>query len=112
MAVHLKSDKGFTFQNLLYSKFILKRHHRVEPVSDLLKIHKDTLYRKIRGDSEFRIDELPALLNATNDIEYINYLLRDTNFIAIPKPDKRFEKMLFELAKSMLAITGNGLEED
>jgi len=111
MAVNLKSDTGFSFQNLLYSKFILKHHHRVDSTSDSMGIHKDTLYRKIRGENDFKIDELPALLNATNDIEYINFLLRDTNFIAIPKPDKRFEKMLSELAKNLLAITGNGLKE-
>jgi len=88
MSGNLKKDTGFSFQNLLYVRFIVEKRYRVDSVAEKMGIHKDTLYRYVRGENHFPIDKLPRLIEATEDTSFIEYLFQDTKYIVIPKPDK------------------------
>lgn len=73
-------------------------------------ISKDLLYRYIRGNKQFPADRLPDLVNATDDLEYLDFLLSECNLTSIPKiKDKTTAKMFFQLMKLMeSALNGSG----
>jgi hypothetical protein len=53
---------GSTAGNALKAEFIM-RGKRVPDVADDLKIKRNTMYRKLRGDAEFTRGEMSAIIN-------------------------------------------------
>ena len=102
MSVNLRIRAVSSLQCLLYTNFIIKKKYRVETVAEKMGVSKDTLYRWIRGNRLFPADRLPDLSNATEDLEYIEFILDECNLTPIPKiRDKSTAKIFFQLMKLM-----------
>jgi len=97
---NLNKVRNSGLQNLLYVNFIVKKKYRVDEVSKIMGYHKDTVYRWIRGERPFPVDEIPNLVKSTGDIEYLEYLADLCDFSIMPKiKDKTTAKMLFQMTK-------------
>lgn len=97
---NLKNGGNFGFQSLMYVNFIVKKKYRVDETAKKMNIHKDTLYRYIRGENPFPIDLIPSLVKATEDIEYIEFFTESCGLSLIPKiKDKGTAKMFSQMAR-------------
>ena len=76
-------------------------------------IHKDSLYRWVRGDKPFPIDKLPDLINATEDVEFLEYLADQCSYSLIPKiGNRKTAEIMNQMAKVMLSATNlNGKDK-
>ena len=68
--INITRNKGF--QSLLYVNFIVKKKYRVEVIAQIMGYHKDTLYKWIRGERPFPIDEVPNLVKSTGIQNILN----------------------------------------
>ena len=104
MEGNLKMVKRIGFQNLLYVRFIIEKRYRVDEVARKLDIHKDTLYRWIRGDNPFPIDQLPHLVKATDDPIYLKYLAREAGFSLVEQvKDKKTAEAISRIADILIS---------
>ena len=88
------------FQSLLYVNFIVRKKYRVDETAKKMGIHKDTLYRWIRGDNPFSVDYLGDLVKATGDLDFLEYFCEPCGYSLIPKiKDKGTAKMFSQMAR-------------
>ena len=73
---NLKNSGSSRFQNQLYQYFIADKKRRVDETAEKMGIHKDTLYRWIRGANPFPIDELDNLTEAIGEPYFIEHFTR------------------------------------
>lgn len=106
------------FRSLLISKFYAEGKYKVDNIAQKMGVHKDTLYKWIAGkDSNgqkrhFPIDRIPDLVNATNDIEFLDYLCRRCGMMVIPEiKDKATLKMFTHMARIMQLIANEKNDE-
>ena len=113
MTVNIKMSKKFGFQYLLYVRFIIEKRYRVDAVAQNMKIHRDTLYKWIRGENAFPIDQLPNLTKATSDCEHLNYLAGEAGFTIMERvKDQKVAKVVSRIAQALNScINGHGDEE-
>ena len=105
----LKMSEQNGFQSLLYVNFIIRKKYRVDEVAQKWVgrngkkgIHKDTLYKWIRGENHFPPDRIAELVNATGDIEYLEYHCDPCGFTLMPKiKDKHTAKMISHMVRLM-----------
>ena len=90
----------------MYLIFIIKKKHRVDLIADRMKVHRDSLYRWIRADKPFPVDQLASLINATEDVEFLEYFADQCGYSIMPKiKDKKTAKVVSQMAKIMLSAT-------
>ena len=113
MAVNLKISGISGFNCLMYTNFIIRKKYSVETIAEKMGISKDSLYRWIRGNRLFPADRLSDLTNATEDFDYIDFILSECGLAAIPRiKDKSTLKMFTQMVKLMQsAIESSGKEE-
>ncbi|MBA7465150.1 hypothetical protein ES707_00312 [subsurface metagenome] len=113
MSVNLKISGISGFNCLMYTNFIIRKKYSVETVAEKMGISKDSLYRWIRGNRLFPADRLSDLTNATEDFDYIDFILSECGLTAIPRiKDKSTLKMFTQMVKLMQsAIESSGKEE-
>ena len=98
----LKMNNKNGFQSLLYVNFIIRKRYRVDTTAQNMGIHKDTLYKWIRGERPFPVDQISNLVNATRDVEYLEYFCDPCNYTPMPKiKDKSIIKMFSQMVKVM-----------
>lgn len=108
---NLKNVKKFTFQNLIYLNFIVKKKYRVDACAEKMGVHLDSLYRWIRGEKPFPIDRLSDLVNATEDTELLEYFTDPCGFTLLPKiKNKKMAETVIQIGRIMLSATD--LKED
>jgi len=91
-------------QNLLYVNFIVKKKYRVDVVAQIMGRHKDTLYKWVRGEHPFPVDEIPNLTKATEDTEYLEYLCDRAGYSLMPKiKDKGTARTFSHMVKVLLS---------
>ena len=97
------NNKGRSgFQSLLYVNFIFKKKYRVDDTAQKMGIHKDTLYKWVRGENPFPIDQLTNLVKATGDLDFLEYFCEPCGYSLIPKiKDKGTAKMFSQMARIM-----------
>lgn len=106
MSVNLKNNRASRFQNLLYFIFQVKHRHRVDLTAEKMGVHKDTFYRWSRGDKPFPIDQLPNLVNATDDVEFLEHLADQCGYSVLPKiKNRKTAEIMTQMAKVMLSAT-------
>ena len=114
MPGNLKNHPNFRFSNLLYLNFIVLKKHAVDETSKAWypkPIHRDTLYRKINGKNPFTVDDLPGLVRATENAEYLEFVANQCGYTIIPIiKDKRVASLVSTLAE-VLQKARNGNEE-
>jgi len=102
---NLKNSGSGRFQNLLYSYFIIDKKRRVDETAEKMKIHRDTLYRWVRGDNPFPIDELDNLTNAIGEPHFIEHYATLTGYKLINDiTDKKALNFFKELHKLISAV--------
>jgi len=67
------------FRTLLYYKLIYTKQHRVEEVAEKMGVSPVSLYKYISGQYSFPVDLVSKLYGATGDIEFLNFILNDTD---------------------------------
>jgi len=103
---NLKNNKSSRFQNQLYQYFITDKKKRVDETAEKMGIHRDTLYRWIRGDNPFPIDELDNLTNAIEEPYFIEHFATICGYKMINEiTDKKVLSFLEELKKLISAVT-------
>jgi hypothetical protein len=104
---NLNNDLDYGFQALLYYKFIISAEHDVASVSQKMRISSDTLYRYVRRALAFPIDRLADLVNATGDIQFIEYFAKRCGYTLIPMiKDRKQAEMMKRMAEIFLSATG------
>ena len=113
MSVNLKLNGISSLQCLLYTSFVIKKRYRVDTIAQKMGISKDLLYRYIRGNKQFPADRLSDLTNATEDYDYLDFILSECGLTAIPRiKDKSTLKMFTQMVKLMQsAIESSGKDE-
>lgn len=112
MKSHTKMKKKNEFQSLTYVNFIVLQKYRVDAVAQKMGIHVDTLYKKIRGERPWQVDDIPRLVNATGDIGYLEYLCDPCGYMLIPKIKDRATARMFSQMVKVLQSATNGKNED
>ncbi|MDZ7795550.1 MAG: phage regulatory CII family protein [Candidatus Marinimicrobia bacterium] len=80
--------KTSEFQCLLYEKFIgINSNYVVKQVSPEVDRAVSTFYAYCRGEQDFPIDLLGELIRVTDDPQFIEVFLKDTNFIVNRIPE-------------------------
>jgi hypothetical protein len=114
MNENLKNSQNFRFHNLLYLNFIILKKDNVDECAKNWwphPIHRDTLYRKIRGANPFTVDDLPGLTKSTKRQEYLEFIANQCGFSIIPVvKDKQAIKLMNQIADILQRAT-NGKEE-
>jgi len=106
---NLNNSPNYGFQALLYYRFIIEKTYRVDDISKAMNIHKDTLYRYVRGENKFPIDQISSLVNATKDLRYLEYFCDPCGYTLLPKiKDKTTVKVISNIAK----ILQSAVEEE
>ncbi len=73
------------FSALLYVNFIIKKKYRVDAIAKEMQIANDTLYRYIRGENVMPADRIVDLVNATKDIDYLEFFCEPAGFLPVTK---------------------------
>ena len=103
---NLKNGSSYRFSNHMYYIFIVQKKHRVDLMAEKMKVHRDSLYRWIRGDKPFPIDQLSNLVNATEDVSFLEYFADQCNYSLMPKiRNKKTAEIMTQMAKVMLSAT-------
>lgn len=97
------------FQNLLYTRFIIEKRYRVDEIAEKIGIHRDTLYRHIRGENQFPVDLIPNLVKATGDDFFLRYLAREAGYTIFKKCT---DKKINETIKTLSEILFNVFDEE
>ena len=96
-------------QSLLYYKFRIRKSYRVDTVAKNWKpkaLSPSTLHKWISGDRPFPVDQLSNLVNATRDLEYLEYYVDQCGYQLLPKiKDKKTAEVVMQVGKIMLSAT-------
>jgi len=100
------------FSSLMYVNFIIKKKYRVDDIAKEMRIATDTLYRYIRGENIIPPDRIIDLIQATKDVEYLEFFCDPCGFVPISQPHGTLTKEEREKDQIRLSIfTGKALEE-
>lgn len=76
------------FQSLLYQKFIgMNSSYVVKQLAPEVDRAVSTFYAYCRGEQDFPIELLRDLIRVTDDPQFIEVFLKDTNFVACRIPE-------------------------
>ena len=110
MSVNRIMSANSGLQCLLYTNFTIKAKYAVDSIAEKMGIHRDTLYKWIEGKKLFPADRLAPLTAATQDTEYLEYILDKCGYVLLPKiRDKKAAETMIQMAKVFLsAANGRG----
>ena len=107
--MHLKYIR---FQNLLYNKFVSPGEHDAKKVCSQMNISLSTFYNYIEGISHFPPDLIAPVYNSTHDIDFLNFILNDTDKKIIDKaPAAKQVKTPTDETLDIAAATGTLVAE-
>src|SRR3990167_2344629 len=108
----MSNSKHDGFRSLLYYKFIHSKTHKVDETALKMGISVSTFYNYIEGINNFPVDLVPPLYNATQDIDFLNFILNDTNKKIIDKaPAAKQVKTPTDETLDIAAATGTLVAE-
>lgn len=99
------------FRNLLYHKFIYLKLYRVDEVAEQMSVPPWTFYKYLQGQMSFPVDLVGRLYRATGDIEFLNFILNDTDQMLTPRESTVIQKDLASETLEAVAAAGR-LAED
>lgn len=73
--------KFVRFQALLYKKLIDPGMYKIGDVARRMGLPTSTLYHYVEGHSTFPVDIIAGLYNATRDIEFLDFIINDTDMM-------------------------------
>lgn len=100
------------FRTLLYYKIIYLKQYRVEDIAEQMGMDSPvTLYKYISGQYSFPVDLVGKLYRATGDIEFLNFILNDTDQMLTPRKGSPIQKDLTSETLEAMAAAGRLAEE-
>jgi len=108
---NLKNSPNFRFYNLLYLNFVVLNKDSVDECAKHWHpkpIHRDTLYKKIRGKNPFTVDDLPGLIKSTQRIEYLEFIANQCGYAVVPLiKNKQVKKLMNHVADVLQSLSGD-----
>lgn len=83
--VAVKQERGREFAQIVYTVLVIEKRWRVEDVAADMGMKYDTLYARVNGRVPFSAEEIRDLIRCAPDARLANYVLRDSDFIAIDR---------------------------
>ena len=99
------------FQFFLYQIFLQEKRHDAQDVARKLGLPASTLYHWIEGENAFPVDMLAPLYNATHDIDFLNFILNDTDQMMIARKPAEVKGGMLEETLDVAAATGKLVAE-
>src|SRR3972149_4591566 len=99
------------FQFLLYQIFIYEKRHDVQDVARKMGIPASSLYHWIEGELNFPVDLLAQLYNITHDIDFLNFILNDTDQMITARKPAEVKGGMLEETLDVAASTGKLVAE-
>jgi len=99
------------FRSLLYYKFIHSKTHKVDSIAVKMGLSVSTLYNYIEGINNFPPDLVAPLYNATQDIDFLNFILNDTDQMAVERKTAQVKGGLVEETLDVAASSGKLVAE-
>lgn len=72
--------------SLCYYHLIMSGRHRVDETAEKMAISPSSLYKYCEGEVNFPVDLIPRLYNATHEKEFLDFLVKGTDQIVLPRP--------------------------
>jgi len=94
------------FQFFLYQIFLQEKRHDAQDVARKLGLPASTLYHWIEGENAFPVDMLAPLYNATHDIDFLNFILNDTDQMMLARKPAEVKGGMLEETLDVAASTG------
>lgn len=89
------ASKYTKFKELLKQKLIFSEQYNVRDVARKINISPSSLYHyaeDAQNCPNFPVDLLAPLFNATKDIDFLNFILADTDFMLAPRQQTTEQK--------------------
>ena len=99
------------FQFFLYQIFLQEKRHDAQDVARKLGLPASTLYHWIEGENAFPVDMLAPLYNATHDIDFLNFILNDTDQMMLARKPAEVKGGMLEETLDVAAATGKLVAE-
>jgi len=94
------------FQFFLYQIFLQEKRHDAQDVARKLGLPASTLYHWIEGENAFPVDMLAPLYNVTQDYDFLNFILNDTDQMMIARKPAEVKGGMLEETLDVAASTG------
>ncbi len=107
----MSNSKHDGFRSLLYYKFIHSKTHKVDDIARKMGMSVSTLYNYIEGINNFPPDLMAPLYNATQDIDFLNFILNDTDQMTVDRKAAQVKGGLIEETLDVAASTGRLVAE-
>lgn len=99
------------FRSLLYYKICGSKNHKVDDIARKMGLSVSTLYNYIEGINNFPPDLMAPLYNATHDIDFLNFVLNDTDQMAVDRKTAQVKGGLLEETLDVAASSGKLVAE-
>ena len=104
----MSPPKHIKFSQLMYEKLIATEgEFNIKRVAKLTGIPAPTLYKYAEGEATPPADLVPMLYNATKDIDYLLFIIDDTDQMLAPRPKADAEKSVLEETLDVAAKCGS-----
>jgi hypothetical protein len=80
------AERGREFADIAYTVLVVEKKPGVETVAAALGMTYAVLHSRLINRTCFSADEINALVRAVPDVRLVNYLLKETGFIAADRP--------------------------
>ena len=94
------------FQFFLYEKLVLSNKISVEEISKRIPMPASTLYNYLEGQTVCPIELLAPFYNATKDIDFLNFIIDDTDQRLVPKNAGNSRKSIIEETLDIASSSG------
>ena len=94
------------FRSLLYYKLVQSKEYSVQEIAGKMNMSSSSLYHYIEGESNFPVDLIARLYNSTHDIDFLNFILNDTDKMLTDRAESHIEKGLIEEILDVASATG------
>ncbi|WKZ15456.1 MAG: hypothetical protein QY317_16295 [Candidatus Jettenia caeni] len=95
------------FKHLLYSKLIESGNYSLSDIARRMNIPTSTLYHYVEeGGPTFPVDLLASLYNATRDMDFLSFILNDTDMMPTPRQASKDGKSVLEETLEAVAASG------
>lgn len=94
------------FQFFLYEKIILSNKNNVEEISKKIPLPASTLYNYLEGQSACPVELVAPFYNATKDIDFLNFIIDDTDHVLVARKCSGPKKSIIEEALNVASSNG------
>lgn len=95
------------FQLLLQQMILLSGDYCIEELARKLDIPKTTFYHYLEGRATFPVDKIGTLYNETRRAEFVDFVVKDTDLMAVPRHRADLGKSIIEETLDVAAELGN-----